>query len=89
MSFFIHGEDIHKVYYLDGGAKVTALRGLSLEVEKGEFLVIMGPSGSGKSTFMNLIGCLDTSINGKLFLEDAELSLLNQNQLATIRNNFL
>ena len=81
MSPFIHGEEIHKVYYLDGGVKVPALRGVSLEVEKGEFLAIMGSSGSGKSTFMNLIRCLDTPTKGKLFLEDAELSLLNQNQL--------
>jgi putative ABC transport system ATP-binding protein len=86
MSSFIRAENVHKNYYLDGGVEVPALRGVSLEIGKGEFVAIMGPSGSGKSTFMNLIGCLDTPTKGKLFLEDTELSLLNQKQLATIRN---
>lgn len=86
MNSFIRAENIYKTYYLDGGVEVPALKGVSLEVEKGEFLSIMGPSGSGKSTFMNLIGCLDTPTEGELFLEDTELSLLDPNQLATIRN---
>ena len=86
MSSFIRAENVHKTYYLDGGVEVPALRGVSLEIGKGEFVAIMGPSGSGKSTFMNLVGCLDIPTKGKLFMEDTEFSLLTQNQLATIRN---
>lgn len=86
MNNFIRAEDLHKVYRLDGNAEVHALRGVSLQVNPGEFVAVMGPSGSGKSTFMNLLGCLDTPTQGKLFIEDIEVSSLTPNQLAEIRN---
>jgi len=86
MTRFISAEQLHKTYYLGDDVEVPALRGVSLEVGKGEFVAIMGPSGSGKSTFMNLLGCLDIPTRGRLLLEDVELSSLTPNQLAEIRN---
>jgi len=86
MTRFISAKQIHKTYYLGDDVEVPALRGISLEVGKGEFVAIMGPSGSGKSTFMNLLGCLDIPTKGKLLFEDVELSSLTANQLAEIRN---
>jgi putative ABC transport system ATP-binding protein len=86
MNSFIKAENLHKIYFLDGNLEIPALRGVSLKVERGEFVAIMGPSGSGKSTFMNLLGCLDTPTRGRLFLEGRELSSLSPNQLAEVRN---
>ena len=86
MNNFIRAEDLHKIYRLDGQAEVHALRGVSLQVNPGEFVAIMGPSGSGKSTFMNLLGCLDTPTQGKLLIEGTEVSSLTPNQLADMRN---
>jgi putative ABC transport system ATP-binding protein len=83
---FIRAEDLHKIYRLDGNAEVHALRGVSLQVNPGEFVAIMGPSGSGKSTFMNLLGCLDTPSQGKLLIEGTEISSLTPNELADMRN---
>lgn len=81
----IRVEDIHKYYEL-GETRVHALRGVSLTVERGEFVAVMGASGGGKSTFMNILGCLDKPSSGKYVLEGTEVSKLSKKELASIRN---
>ena len=81
----IKTENIIKTYQT-GSQIVSALNGIDLEVEKGEFISVMGPSGSGKTTLMNIIGCLDTPTNGKYFLNDKLVSDLTDDELAAIRN---
>lgn len=78
-------EDVHKYYDL-GETRVHALRGVSVAVNRGEFVAIMGASGSGKSTFMNIVGCLDKPSSGRYTLEGTDVSLLTKRQLAGIRN---
>ena len=73
--------------YETGTQVVSALKGINLSVDKGEFLSIMGPSGSGKTTLMNIIGCLDSPTNGSYFLNDKSVSKLDDDELAKIRND--
>jgi putative ABC transport system ATP-binding protein len=73
-------------HFVVGTETVKALRSISLTIHKNEFVALMGPSGSGKSTLMNLIGCLDTPTSGNYFLNGKDVSKLNDNQLAEIRN---
>src|SRR4029434_6933188 len=82
----IHLERIHKVYHM-GDIEVHALRAVSLEIGRGEFVAIMGPSGSGKSTMMNIIGCLDRPTKGQYFLERVDVSTVDKAGLADIRNH--
>ncbi len=85
MEKIITLKDIVKNYYL-GTLVVPALRSISLEIERNEYVAIMGPSGSGKSTLMNIIGCLDTTTSGTYILNHKDVSKLEDNQLADIRN---
>lgn len=84
-DWVITAENLTKVYKM-GEVEVHALRGLSLEIERGEIVSIMGPSGSGKSTLMNIIGCLDRPTSGAYILDGEPVSNLNDDQLASIRN---
>jgi putative ABC transport system ATP-binding protein len=76
---------LHKVYTI-GDIEVPALRGIDLDIQRGEFVAVMGPSGSGKSTFMNILGCLDQPTSGTYLLEGQEVGSLLQDELAHIRN---
>jgi putative ABC transport system ATP-binding protein len=81
----IETQDLWKTYTM-GDEEIHALRGVSIQIDKGEYVAIMGPSGSGKSTLMNLIGCLDTPSKGTYLLNGKEVSTMNDNELARIRN---
>ena len=85
MSNLIEVQDLTKIYTM-GDVEVQALRGISLTIEEGEMLAIMGPSGSGKSTLMNIIGCLDQPSTGNYLLDGVDVGSLSDNQLAAIRN---
>jgi len=78
-------EQLHKIYFL-GKTKVHALRGIDLQINRNEYVAIMGPSGSGKSTLMNIIGCLDVPTSGRYWLNGQDVSQLNDDALAHIRN---
>jgi putative ABC transport system ATP-binding protein len=85
MATLIEIQDVHKVYDM-GDDKVRALDGVSLVIQEGEYVAIMGPSGSGKSTLMNLIGCLDTPTSGSYKLKGTEVAGMTDDELAAIRN---
>jgi putative ABC transport system ATP-binding protein len=86
-SPLIQLRDIWKIY--NGGVEVQALRGVSLSVEKGEYVAIMGPSGSGKSTLMHILGCLDSPTRGSYLLASEEVACLAPACLAAVRNRFI
>ena len=81
----IHTEDLWRTYQM-GSEEIHALRGVSFEIQPGEYVAVMGPSGSGKSTLMNLIGCLDTPSKGRYVLRGKVVSEMNDDELAAIRN---
>ena len=88
MAAVIKLEDVHKTYHT-GEVDVLAVRGVTLEIAQGEFVAIMGASGSGKSTMMNIIGCLDRPTQGRYFLDGVDVSHLDRDELAAIRNKKL
>lgn len=81
----IHLDSIHKSYFM-GKQELEVLRGISLEIQKNEYVALMGPSGSGKSTLMNILGCLDTTTSGKYILNNHDVSKMEDDELAGIRN---
>ncbi|MBU0979631.1 MAG: ABC transporter ATP-binding protein [Nanoarchaeota archaeon] len=80
----LHLQDVWKVYQM-GEVEVPALRGITVEIRKGDFVAIIGASGSGKSTMMNLIGCLDLPSKGSIFLKDRDITKMSESDLATLR----
>jgi putative ABC transport system ATP-binding protein len=85
MNSIIHLEDIRKSYFM-GKHELEVLKGLSLDIFKNEYVALMGPSGSGKSTLMNIIGCLDTPTSGTYILNNHDVSQMQDNALAEVRN---
>ena len=81
----IHTEDLWRTYQM-GAEEIHALRGVTFEIQRGEYVAVMGPSGSGKSTLMNLIGCLDTPTKGRYVLRGKIVSEMNDDDLAAVRN---
>jgi putative ABC transport system ATP-binding protein len=84
LTTIVEAVNLKKTYLL-GKVTVNALRGVNLRVESGDFLAVLGPSGSGKSTLLNLIGALDKPTDGKMLIEDVDVSILNDDQLADLR----
>jgi putative ABC transport system ATP-binding protein len=85
MAAVVHLKDIHKTYD-SGEVQVHAVRGVTLDLHKGEFMAVMGASGSGKSTLMNTLGCLDRPTRGEYLLDGVDVSGLDRNELADLRN---
>jgi putative ABC transport system ATP-binding protein len=81
----IHLEDIHKSYFM-GRQAINVLKGISLEIQRNEYVALMGPSGSGKSTLMNILGCLDSPTSGTYILNGNDVSKMADNDLAEVRN---
>src|SRR5438128_12477065 len=88
MANIVQVIDLFKNYYLES-ITVHALRGVTLKVEEGDFVALMGPSGSGKSTLLNLLGCLDRPTSGNYFLGDEDVSEMDDDQLSEIRSRYL
>jgi len=84
-EYIVETQDLWKTY-ISGGRPLEVLKGVNLKVEKGEFMAIMGPSGSGKSTLLNMIGALDRPTSGKVYINGIDISKLNENQVADLRN---
>ncbi|MFH1315942.1 MAG: ABC transporter ATP-binding protein [Candidatus Woesearchaeota archaeon] len=83
-NILLHLEDVWKIYKM-GEVDVPALRGVTVEINKGDFVAIIGASGSGKSTMMNLIGCLDLPSKGSIFLKNRDITKMSESDLATLR----
>lgn len=81
----IHLESLHKSYFM-GKQAIKVLKGISMDIYKNEYVALMGPSGSGKSTLMNILGCLDSPTSGKYVLNGSDVSKMDDNELADIRN---
>ena len=86
MENLIQLRDIAKIYMIGGTIEVPALKSITVEIAKNEYVALMGPSGSGKSTLMNIIGCLDTPTHGTYILNNKDVSTMEDDQLAEIRN---
>ena len=86
MEKLIQLKDIAKIYMVGGTIEVPALKSITLDIEKNEYVAIMGPSGSGKSTLMNIIGCLDTPTHGVYILNNQDVSTMSDDELAVVRN---
>ena len=86
MSGIITIKDLHKSYYM-GTQELPVLKGITLTIEKNDYVALMGPSGSGKSTLMNILGCLDTPTSGTYILNGQDVSRMDDNSLAEVRNN--
>lgn len=85
MNPVIHLEDIRKRYFM-GSHSLEVLKGITLDINKNEYVALMGPSGSGKSTLMNILGCLDTPTGGKYILNSKDVSKMSDDELAEVRN---
>ncbi len=85
MTTLLKLENVEKIYKLDKEVEVPALNGVSLNINKNDFIALIGPSGSGKSTAMNMVGCLDTPTKGNIYLEKDNIATLSESTLAQIR----